>query len=115
MIYFLLLFLLLLCYDTTKEYGGRVSYETNSKRKTRKGKACSEAGEHRCGDPTGAAVGNSAVQEAVAGKRYYNCDKIIVITNNYFTTSAITLAKVNNVILWDREILKDKINEYLNK
>lgn len=63
----------------------------------------------------GGSVGNSAVQEAVAGKRYYNCDKIIVITNNYFTTSAITLAKVNNVILWDREILKDKINEYLNK
>ena len=54
-------------------------------------------------------VGNSAIQEAVAGKRYYNLDKVMVITNNYFTTGAIELAKANNVILWDRNILKEKI------
>ena len=61
----------------------------------------------------GGSVGNTAVQEAVAGKKYYNCNKIIVVTNNYFTASAIDLARVNNVILWDREILKDKIKDYL--
>ena len=47
-------------------------------------------------------VGNSAVQEAVAGKAYYNCDKVFVATNNTFTKSAMDLAKVNNVGLIDR-------------
>lgn len=56
-------------------------------------------------------VGNSAIQEAVAGKNYYNCDKVIVVTNNSFTNSAIELAQVNDVILWDRNILKEKISE----
>ena len=54
-------------------------------------------------------VGNSAIQEAVAGKSYYSLDKVIVITNNYFTKSAVDLADVNNVILWDRNILKEKL------
>lgn len=54
-------------------------------------------------------VGNSAIQEAVAGKKFYNCDKVMVITNNFFTDSAIALAKVNDVVLWDRNILKEKL------
>ncbi|WP_302760034.1 restriction endonuclease [Christensenella hongkongensis] len=54
-------------------------------------------------------VGNSAIQEAVAGKNYYNCDKAMVITNSTFTSAAKELAKSNNVILWDRDILKEKI------
>lgn len=56
-------------------------------------------------------VGNSAIQEVTAGKEYYNCNKVIVITNNYFTKSAIELANINNVILWDRNILKEKLKE----
>ncbi len=56
-------------------------------------------------------VGNSAIQEVVAGKAYYNCNKAIVITNNYFTSSAIDLAQSNNVVLWDRNMLKEKIAE----
>ena len=58
------------------------------------------------------AVSNSAIQEVVAGKQLYQLDKLIVITNNYFTKSAQELAKANNVILWDREILKEKLNNY---
>ena len=54
-------------------------------------------------------VGNSAIQEAVAGKKFYNCDKVMVITNNFFTDSAIALAKANDVVLWDRNILKEKL------
>ena len=57
-------------------------------------------------------VGNSAVQEAVAGKSYYRVNKVIVVTNNFFTQSAIELAKANEVILWDRVILKEKLNDY---
>lgn len=56
-------------------------------------------------------VGNAAIQEVVAGKNFYDCDKIIVVTNNYFTTAAIELAQVNNVILWNRNLLKEKIKE----
>lgn len=58
-------------------------------------------------------VGNSAVQEAVAGKSFYHCDKVVVITNNFFTSSAKELAQSNDVILWDRDILKEKIKELM--
>lgn len=51
-------------------------------------------------------VGNSAVQEAVAGKKFYKLDKVCVLTNRHFTRSAKELAKVNNVELLDREDLK---------
>ena len=54
-------------------------------------------------------VGNSAIQEVSAGKSFYSCDKVMVITNNYFTKSAIDLAQANNVILWDRNILKENL------
>lgn len=58
-------------------------------------------------------VGNAAVQEAVAGKNYYHCDKVVVATNNFFTPSAIELAQANDVILWNRDILKEKIKELM--
>lgn len=58
-------------------------------------------------------VGNSAVQEAVGGKSFYNCDKVIVITNNYFTPAAEELAQSNGVILWNRDMLKEKIKELM--
>lgn len=54
-------------------------------------------------------VGNSAIQEAYSGKNYYECNVAIVVTNNYFTNSAINQAKMNKVVLWDR----DKIQEML--
>jgi restriction system protein len=50
-------------------------------------------------------IGVHAIQEALAAKAYYNADQAIVITNRYFTYSARTLAKVNDVILMDRETL----------
>ena len=52
-------------------------------------------------------LGNSPVQEAVAGKNYYKCDVGVVLTNNYFTENAINLAKANGILLWDRnELIK---------
>jgi len=50
-------------------------------------------------------VGIKAVQEAVASKGYYNCDKAMVVTNNYFTNQARTLASRNKVELWDKKVL----------
>ena len=55
------------------------------------------------------AVGNSAVQEAVAGKKYYKLDRVCVLTNQTFTKSAIALAKANGVVLLDRHDLKKLI------
>lgn len=54
-------------------------------------------------------LGNSPVQEVVAGKNFYNCQNAMVITNNYFTDGAIQLAKANNVELWDRNKLMQVI------
>ncbi|WP_226087502.1 restriction endonuclease [Mesobacillus sp. S13] len=56
-------------------------------------------------------VNNKAIQEVVAGLKYYNLTKGIVVTNNFFTESAKELAISNDVILWDRSILKEKISE----
>lgn len=56
-------------------------------------------------------IGNSAIQEAVAGKNFYHLDKAMVVTNNFFSPSAQKLAMANSVVLWDRNILKEKILE----
>lgn len=57
------------------------------------------------------AVGNHAIMEAVGGMKYYDCDSCMVITNSTFTKSALELARVNGIELWDREILIDNLNE----
>lgn len=44
-------------------------------------------------------VGVKAVQEAVAGKAMYDCDKAMVITNSTYTKAAENLAAKNNVLL----------------
>lgn len=56
-------------------------------------------------------VGNKAVQEAFSGKKHYNCNVVIVVTNNFFTEQAKIQAQETNVILWDRNILINKLNE----
>ncbi|MBR1676261.1 MAG: restriction endonuclease [Clostridia bacterium] len=56
-------------------------------------------------------VGNSAVQEAVAGKKFYGLDKVAVLTNNYFTKSARELARANKVELIGREEVKRLIEK----
>jgi restriction system protein len=53
-------------------------------------------------------VNNSAIQEVIGAKKYYNAKKAMVITNYYFTKSAKELAEINNVILWNRDMLKEK-------
>lgn len=50
-------------------------------------------------------IGNKAVQEAFSGKSFYNCHIGVVLTNRYFTRSAIELAQKNGIILWDRNKL----------
>jgi restriction system protein len=50
-------------------------------------------------------VGVKGIQEAVAAKAVYGCTAAMVVTNSTFTRSAVELARVNHVLLWDRERL----------
>ena len=57
-------------------------------------------------------VSNSAIQEVVAGVTHYKCNKAVVITNSIFTQSAIDLGISNRVVMWDRNVLKEKLAEH---
>lgn len=50
-------------------------------------------------------VGIKAIQEAIAGCVYYQCDIPVVFTNNIFSKAAINLANINDVELWDHDML----------
>lgn len=58
-----------------------------------------------------APVGVKAVQEAYAGRDYY--DKMVgaVLTNQYFTKPAMEAAAKLKILLWDREYLMAMIEE----
>lgn len=48
-------------------------------------------------------VSIKAIQEIVAGRKHYKCNKAMVITNNYYTKNAKELAYDNKVELLDRD------------
>lgn len=52
-------------------------------------------------------LGNKSVQEAYAGMKFYECDVAAVLTNQYFTNSAIALAEKTEVLLWNRTVLEE--------
>ena len=54
-------------------------------------------------------VGPDAVREVVTVLKLRNCSSGMVITNNYFTDEAKTLARVNNITLWNRDDLVNAI------
>lgn len=58
-----------------------------------------------------APVGVKAVQEAYAGRDYY--DKMVgaVLTNQYFTAPAVDAAKKLKILLWDRGYLERMMEE----
>ncbi len=56
-------------------------------------------------------IGNRAVQEVFAGKAYYQCHIGVVLTNRYFTKSAIELANRNGIILWNRDKLLQMVEK----
>ena len=51
-------------------------------------------------------VGVFAVQQAYAGRAYYDCMVAAVMTNQYFTGPAKDCARKLNVLLWDRDEMK---------
>ncbi|CAG9242129.1 restriction endonuclease [Paraburkholderia caribensis] len=57
-------------------------------------------------------VGNAAVQEAISAKSFYGCDEAMVVTNSYFTRSAIELASAAAVRLIGRRDLQSYLDDY---
>lgn len=60
-----------------------------------------------------APVGVKAVQEAYAGRDYYDCMVGVVLTNQYFTAPAVEAAKKLKILLWDRTYLESMMEEEL--
>lgn len=58
-----------------------------------------------------APVGVKAVQEAFAGKEYYDRMVGAVLTNQYFTKPAVEAARKLKILLWDRGYLDSMIEE----
>lgn len=50
-------------------------------------------------------VGVSAVQEVVAARAFYGCERAMVVTNGYFTEQAVILARANGVRMRSRDDL----------
>lgn len=59
-----------------------------------------------------APVGVKAVQEAYAGRDYYDRMVGVVMTNQYFTTPAVEAAKKLKILLWDGGYLESMIEEH---
>lgn len=59
----------------------------------------------------GAPVGVKAIQEAYAGRDYYDRMVGAVMTNQYFTAPAVEAAKKLKILLWDRGYLESMLEE----
>lgn len=60
-------------------------------------------------------IGNAAVQQAVAAKRYYNCNRAMLIGSSNFTRSALDLASYNEVELIGKSELQGLLLSHLNE
>ena len=56
-------------------------------------------------------VGIKAIQEAYAGKEYYDRMVGAVMTNQYFTTPAVETAKKLKILMWDRGYIDSMMEE----
>ena len=59
----------------------------------------------------GTPVGVKAVQEAYAGRDFYDRMVGAVLTNQYFTTPAVEAARKLKILLWDRGYLESMMEE----
>lgn len=56
-------------------------------------------------------VGVKAIQEAYAGRDYYDRMVGVVMTNQYFTAPAVEAAKKLKILLWDRGYIDSMLEE----
>lgn len=57
-------------------------------------------------------ISRTAVSDAVAGRQHYRCTHAMVVTNRYFTTGAVELAKSTECILIDRAKLAQWVDNF---
>lgn len=57
-------------------------------------------------------ITRKAISDAVAGMKYYNCTKAMVVTNSEFTEDAREFARGTECILIDRTILQQWLNSF---
>lgn len=60
-------------------------------------------------------IGNGAVQEAVAAKKYYDCNRMMLIGSSNFTRGALDLASYNEVELIGKNELQGLLLSHLNE
>lgn len=60
-------------------------------------------------------IGNGAVQEAVAAKKYYDCNRMMLIGSSNFTRGALDLASYNEVELIGKSELQGLLLSHLNE
>lgn len=60
-------------------------------------------------------VGVKAIQEAYAGRDYYDRMVGVVMTNQYFTAPAVEAAKKLKILLWDRGYIDSMLEESRKK
>ncbi|MDQ7814320.1 MAG: restriction endonuclease [Patescibacteria group bacterium] len=60
-------------------------------------------------------VGNAAVQQVVASKKYYDCSDAVVVTTGEFTRAARELAKANQVQLTGKKELQQLLSRFLKE
>ncbi|MDD6797504.1 MAG: restriction endonuclease [Clostridia bacterium] len=56
-------------------------------------------------------VGIKAVQEAYAGRDYYDRMVGVVMTNQYFTAPAVEVANKLKIMMWDRDYIEAMLEE----
>jgi HJR/Mrr/RecB family endonuclease len=56
-------------------------------------------------------AGVAAVQQVCAARAFYNCERAVVVSSQYFTTEAILLAEANGIELRNRDDLARKLAE----
>jgi len=69
----------------------------------------------QCKYRTEGSVGNDAIQQALAGKAFYDCDLALVITNVDFTSKAKDAARKLKVKIWPNVRIKAKKNDSSNE
>lgn len=55
-------------------------------------------------------LGNTPIQEVFTRKAIYKCHVGVVMTNSYFTKSALAAADATGILLWDRDKIADLIS-----
>lgn len=55
------------------------------------------------------------IQEVISSMKHHRANESYVVTNQYFTNSAVILSELHDVVLIDREELIDTLNAHHNK